>query len=155
MKKLILFLCFAFAANAFAQKDSLIVLNNDVSIVWGCCTGLFEHTESYLADVTLLIKLDKNATFKTFSTATRVVKSSQLICNNSPHIGEQLYFITRLSPYRKNDKEPIRPPVTYRLFLKYTKKAKIYIVEIPLNKLPITRSKHPDGNSVKMNGKSK
>ena len=133
MKKLILFLCFAFTTNAFAQNDSLIVLNKDVSIVLSYCTAV--DIQDSNSDISLLFRFKMGTSFKALFTSKHILKTTQRPCKVPT---ESCYF-TQVYTGSDINKFP-------KLFLKYIKKRRIYTVEISLNKLPIRYSKHAGGN---------
>ena len=125
MKKLILFLCFAFTANVFAQKDSLIVLNKDVSINWS--TSLISKQQSYF-NARFSFEFH-NATFKGFSADKKIIKSEVGKSFNYVNHPEGITEYTLLNIYASS------------LFLKYIKNKKVYTVGIPLSALNFIQPK--------------
>lgn len=137
MKKIIsLLVALSVLTSAFAQKDSLIVLNDDVSIVWNCCSEV--NIQDSKSDIYLLVSFSNGASFKGLATSQKVLKTVRRTCQMPTHLNELIYcteiYVDRGVNFPK-------------ILLKYIKKKRIYTVEIPLNKIRATFSKHPGGNS--------
>jgi hypothetical protein len=152
MKKIILlFFAFVFTANAFAQKDSLIVLNKDVSINW---TISRISTQQYSFDARFSFEFH-NATFRGFYVGKRQVKANTRQSFDYPNDPEGIteYTLQSITSYQSTTKGSVNyPPI---LTLKYLKNKKIYSIDIPTNVLITTSSRPHGGNSIKKSSKSR
>jgi hypothetical protein len=130
MKQLILMLFLA--TNALAQKDSIVVLNKEVSINW--TTSLISKQEGYF-NARFSFEFH-NATFKGFYVDNKKIKSTVEKSFNYVNNPDGIIEYTIKSVYSS------------AVFLKYIKNKKIYTIEIPLKSLPQMNHKQEGGNSV-------
>ena len=122
MKKLILLLYVALATAAFAQKDSLIVLNKEVSIAWHCSQIIDQDISSY---ITLSLIFNSGSKFKTLLAPQNKIVTKLLPCSCPNGTTAQCYTTTIFS-YKGHEGNSVNYPK--KLFLKYTKKKKTYTI---------------------------